>query len=292
MGSTWHPVRVRARLRGDLGPAHVAPGDAGARDQPLRPVEGDGGRAGGGRDRPPRRAGRRRDPRRVPQVPRQHPAGRFGRRPDRRPVRVGVRPPPRRPAHRPGRRQPVPRPVRALSRPPPGSGRRPTRGQLRRPSAGDVQAMQVADIERWSLPNLLSYVDRSSMAFGVETRLPYLDPDVAALRSRCPPRSWHGTGGRSGRSARRWPTGTARCPPGAAASDGSAFRSGPGFAGRSRRTSTSGGVTRTDVGRVVDPAEMRRHADEWPGRGAAPRRTTGSSSSSRSTVLPEPGSPA
>ena len=47
-------------------------------------------------------------------------------------------------------------------------------------------AMQLADIERWSLPNLLSYVDRSSMAFGVETRLPYLDPDVAALALAMP----------------------------------------------------------------------------------------------------------
>ena len=46
--------------------------------------------------------------------------------------------------------------------------------------------MQIADIEQWSLPNLLSYVDRSAMAFSVETRLPYLDPDVAALALAMP----------------------------------------------------------------------------------------------------------
>ena len=46
--------------------------------------------------------------------------------------------------------------------------------------------MQLADIERWSLPNLLSYVDRSAMAFGVETRLPYLDPEVASLALAMP----------------------------------------------------------------------------------------------------------
>ena len=49
-----------------------------------------------------------------------------------------------------------------------------------------VHVMQVADIERWSLPNLLSYVDRSAMAFGVETRLPYLDPEVATLALAMP----------------------------------------------------------------------------------------------------------
>jgi asparagine synthase (glutamine-hydrolysing) len=47
-------------------------------------------------------------------------------------------------------------------------------------------AMRIADIERWSLPNLLSYVDRSAMAFGVETRLPYLDPEVATIALAMP----------------------------------------------------------------------------------------------------------
>ena len=46
--------------------------------------------------------------------------------------------------------------------------------------------MRIADIERWSLPNLLSYVDRSAMAHGVETRLPFLDPQVAVLSLAMP----------------------------------------------------------------------------------------------------------
>ena len=47
-------------------------------------------------------------------------------------------------------------------------------------------AMRLADVERWSLPNLLTYVDRSAMAFGIETRLPFLDPDVVALALAMP----------------------------------------------------------------------------------------------------------
>ena len=47
--------------------------------------------------------------------------------------------------------------------------------------------MRIADIERWSLPNLLSFVDRSAMAHGVETRLPFLDPEVATLSVAMPP---------------------------------------------------------------------------------------------------------
>ncbi len=46
--------------------------------------------------------------------------------------------------------------------------------------------MQLSDIETWSLPNLLSYADRNSMAFGVEGRLPYLDPDLAVLALAMP----------------------------------------------------------------------------------------------------------
>jgi hypothetical protein len=41
--------------------------------------------------------------------------------------------------------------------------------------------MRVADIERWSLPNLLTYADRNAMAHSIETRLPYLAPDLAVL---------------------------------------------------------------------------------------------------------------
>lgn len=47
-------------------------------------------------------------------------------------------------------------------------------------------AMRLADVDRWSLPNLLSYVDRSAMAHGVETRLPFLDPEVATLALAMP----------------------------------------------------------------------------------------------------------
>lgn len=37
------------------------------------------------------------------------------------------------------------------------------------------------DIAQWSLPNLLSYADRNSMAHSVEVRLPYLDHSLVAL---------------------------------------------------------------------------------------------------------------
>jgi asparagine synthase (glutamine-hydrolysing) len=50
----------------------------------------------------------------------------------------------------------------------------------------DGRSMRIADIDRWSLPNLLSYVDRNAMAHGIETRLPFLDPDVAALSLAMP----------------------------------------------------------------------------------------------------------
>jgi asparagine synthase (glutamine-hydrolysing) len=46
--------------------------------------------------------------------------------------------------------------------------------------------MRMADIDRWSLPNLLSYVDRNAMAHGIETRLPFLDPAVAVLSVAMP----------------------------------------------------------------------------------------------------------
>jgi asparagine synthase (glutamine-hydrolysing) len=45
----------------------------------------------------------------------------------------------------------------------------------------DPLTIRLQDIRRWSLPNLLSYLDRNAMAHSVETRLPYLDPRVAAL---------------------------------------------------------------------------------------------------------------
>ena len=45
----------------------------------------------------------------------------------------------------------------------------------------DPLAMRLADIERWSLPNLLSFLDRNAMAHSVETRLPFLDHELVAL---------------------------------------------------------------------------------------------------------------
>ena len=45
----------------------------------------------------------------------------------------------------------------------------------------DPYAMRLADIERWSLPNLLSFLDRNAMAHSVETRLPFLDHELVAL---------------------------------------------------------------------------------------------------------------
>lgn len=50
----------------------------------------------------------------------------------------------------------------------------------------DLLDMRLADIDRWSLPNLLAYVDRNAMAHGVETRLPFLDPDVATVALAMP----------------------------------------------------------------------------------------------------------
>jgi asparagine synthase (glutamine-hydrolysing) len=51
----------------------------------------------------------------------------------------------------------------------------------------DPLTMRLEDIRRWSLPNLLSYVDRNAMAHSVETRLPFLDPRLAALALAMPP---------------------------------------------------------------------------------------------------------
>jgi hypothetical protein len=44
----------------------------------------------------------------------------------------------------------------------------------------------VQDIQRWSLPNLLTYADRNSMAHSVETRLPFLDATVVAVAMAMP----------------------------------------------------------------------------------------------------------
>jgi len=54
------------------------------------------------------------------------------------------------------------------------------------PQRGDSRAIRLADIRRFSLPNLLAFADRNAMAHGVETRLPYLDPQFVALALAMP----------------------------------------------------------------------------------------------------------
>lgn len=45
----------------------------------------------------------------------------------------------------------------------------------------------IATVEKGSLPNLLRYADRSSMAFSVESRVPFLTPDFAEFIMSLPP---------------------------------------------------------------------------------------------------------
>jgi len=49
-----------------------------------------------------------------------------------------------------------------------------------------LRTAQIEDLRRWSLPNLLSYADRNSMAHSIECRLPYLDPRLVALALAMP----------------------------------------------------------------------------------------------------------
>ena len=76
-----------------------------------------------------------------------------------------------------------------------GAGDRMTRP----PVLVDGLAMRIADVERWSLPNLLAFVDRSAMAHSVETRLPFLDPDLVALSLAMPDDVLVHRAGRNGR---------------------------------------------------------------------------------------------
>ncbi len=66
-----------------------------------------------------------------------------------------------------------------------GSGDR-LDGTASPPVISDLRRMRIADIEEWSLPTLLSYADRNAMAHSIETRLPFLDPDVAVLALAMP----------------------------------------------------------------------------------------------------------
>ena len=107
------------------------------------------------------------------------------------------------------------------------------------------------------------YADRSSMAFGVEARLPYLDPQLAALAlgdaAECSP----ATDGRNGPFARSLADRTARRLRGGGASAGSAYPSAPGFAGRSRRVDDWRRAPHPLWAEIVDPVAMRQHADAW-----------------------------
>jgi asparagine synthase (glutamine-hydrolysing) len=50
----------------------------------------------------------------------------------------------------------------------------------------DALEQRIQDIQRWSLPNLLSYADRNAMAHSVETRLPFLDHALVILALAMP----------------------------------------------------------------------------------------------------------
>lgn len=129
---------------------------------------------------------------------------------------------------------------------------------------GDALTMRLADVERWSLPNLLSYVDRSAMAFGVETRLPYLDPDVATLALAMPADVLL----RDGWS--KWPLRQTLAERNGATP---AWRRGKRWFGVPQRAWLRGPLAphvdewRRDPhpmwAELVDMAAMRRHADEW-----------------------------
>ena len=51
----------------------------------------------------------------------------------------------------------------------------------------DVQSHRIADLSAWSLPSLLRYEDRTSMAHAVEARVPFVDHELIELGLRIPP---------------------------------------------------------------------------------------------------------
>ena len=50
-----------------------------------------------------------------------------------------------------------------------------------------LSARQIEDVLQWSLPTLLRYEDRNSMAYGIESRLPFLDYRLVELALALPP---------------------------------------------------------------------------------------------------------
>ena len=68
--------------------------------------------------------------------------------------------------------------------------RRSTTGSSRRGSSAsqdDLKRRLVADLQTFSLPSLLRYEDRNSMAFSMESRLPFLDQELVDWVLRLPP---------------------------------------------------------------------------------------------------------
>lgn len=55
-------------------------------------------------------------------------------------------------------------------------------------SSENLQFRQIKDIEKWSIPSLLRYEDRNSMAHGVESRLPFMDYRLVELAIALPVR--------------------------------------------------------------------------------------------------------
>ena len=142
----------------------------------------------------------------------------------------------------------------------------------------DPLTMRLEDIRRWSLPNLLSYVDRNAMAHSVETRLPFLDPGLAALALAMPPDLLVHDGWT------KWPVRRAlsargeRSRHGAVGSDGSAPPRQRGSEGASAAMSTRSVEIHTRPGRRSPT--LRACAGCWargPSGGRASRGTIGSS---------------
>lgn len=62
------------------------------------------------------------------------------------------------------------------------------------PTFSHTQRYLLSCLSQWSLPHILRHDDRNSMAFGIESRAPYLDHRLLALSMRVTPRSLLGNG--------------------------------------------------------------------------------------------------
>ncbi len=75
-------------------------------------------------------------------------------------------------------------PIGPLLRPEFSDGLQPPRFER---SQDDLKRRLVADLQTFSLPSLLRYEDRNSMAFSMESRLPFLDQELVDWVLRLPP---------------------------------------------------------------------------------------------------------